>query len=44
MYLTGNRQRGTPRSDGVPGLTQFPIEPEAKYVYKWHANNYGTYW
>ncbi|WP_206915807.1 multicopper oxidase family protein [Alicyclobacillus suci] len=30
--------------DGVPGLTQNPIAPGATYVYKFVANNPGTYW
>lgn len=38
------RQKGTPWSDGVPGLTQWAIQPGQSYTYKWHANDYGTYW
>lgn len=31
-------------TDGVPGLTQLPIQPGAKFVYKWTADHYGSYW
>ena len=35
---------GTPWSDGVPGLTQTPIEPGDSYVYRFKASPSGTYW
>jgi len=34
----------TPWSDGVPGLTQKPIEPGQSYVYKFKAYPPGQYW
>lgn len=39
----GIEQRGTPWSDGVPGLTQELIQPGEQYLYTWTANDYGTY-
>ena len=42
--LTLGRMRGTPWSDGVPGLTQKPIEPGQSYVYRFKAYPPGTYW
>ncbi|WP_367306032.1 multicopper oxidase family protein, partial [Alicyclobacillus acidocaldarius] len=30
--------------DGVPGLTQDPIQPGGSYVYRFVANQAGTYW
>jgi FtsP/CotA-like multicopper oxidase with cupredoxin domain len=33
----------TPWADGVPGLTQRPIQTGATFKYKWHANSYGSY-
>ena len=36
--------QGTPWSDGVPGLTQTPIEPGASYIYRFKAYPPGTYW
>jgi FtsP/CotA-like multicopper oxidase with cupredoxin domain len=46
MMLThesGIEQTNTPWSDGVPGLSQQPIQPGSKFVYRWTANYYGTY-
>jgi FtsP/CotA-like multicopper oxidase with cupredoxin domain len=43
-FSSGNRQQGTPWSDGVPGLTQKPIEPGESYVYRFIASPSGTYW
>jgi FtsP/CotA-like multicopper oxidase with cupredoxin domain len=34
----------TPWSDGVPGLTQKPIEPGQRFVYRFEANPPGQYW
>lgn len=42
--LTLPRQLNTPWSDGVAGLSQKPIEPNAEFLYKWTATEYGTYW
>lgn len=44
IHWHGIEQRGSPWSDGVPGLSQRPIEPGETYIYKWQANTYGTYW
>ena len=33
----------TPWADGVPGLTQRPIQPGASYKYEWYADSYGSY-
>lgn len=33
----------TPWADGVPGLSQRPIQPGDSYVYKWFADQYGSY-
>lgn len=35
---------GTPWSDGVPGVTQRPIEPSGSFVYEFQANEHGSYW
>lgn len=43
MHFHGIDQRGTPWSDGVPGLTQLPIRPGASYSYKWVAAESGAY-
>jgi FtsP/CotA-like multicopper oxidase with cupredoxin domain len=34
---------GTPWSDGVPGLSQKPIPAGGKFLYKWTATQYGSY-
>lgn len=39
-----NRQLNTPWADGVPGLSQRPIPAQGEFLYKWSANEYGTYW
>src|ERR1700753_3115205 len=31
------RQNGTPYSDGVPGLSQYSIQPGTSYQYQWTA-------
>ncbi|RAH50186.1 multicopper oxidase [Aspergillus brunneoviolaceus CBS 621.78] len=43
VHFHGIEQRGTPWSDGVPGLTQELIQPGEQYLYTWTANDYGTY-
>lgn len=35
---------GTPWSDGVPGVTQRPIDPGHTFTYKFQATQYGSYW
>lgn len=44
LHFHGIEQRGTPWSDGVPGLTQKPIQPGHSWTYRWKATQYGTYW
>ncbi len=39
----GIEQLNTPWSDGVPGLSQRPIQPGASYKQKWYAGQYGSY-
>lgn len=39
-----DRQLNTPWSDGVAGLAQKPIPSKKEFLYKWTANEYGTYW
>ena len=41
--LLGIEQLDTPWSDGVPGLSQKPIQPGSQYIYRWKANDYGSY-
>lgn len=35
---------GTPWSDGVPGVTQRPIQPSGSFVYEFQARQQGSYW
>lgn len=44
IHWHGLQQQGTPWADGVPGLSQKPIEPGCTYVYRFSASPYGTYW
>ncbi|SLM39593.1 Multicopper oxidase, type 3 [Lasallia pustulata] len=44
IHWHGLEQLGTPWADGVPGLSQKPIEPGCTYVYRFNASPYGTYW
>ncbi|EPS34528.1 hypothetical protein PDE_09492 [Penicillium oxalicum 114-2] len=44
IHFHGIEQLGTPWSDGVPGLTQKPIQPGRSWTYRWTATQYGTYW
>ncbi|KAF4440591.1 multicopper oxidase [Fusarium austroafricanum] len=43
IHFHGISQRRTPWSDGVPGLTQRQIRPGASYLYRWIAEDPGTY-
>ncbi|PYH45692.1 multicopper oxidase [Aspergillus saccharolyticus JOP 1030-1] len=43
VHFHGIEQKGTPWSDGVPGLTQELIQPGEQYLYTWTATEYGTY-
>lgn len=36
--------KGTPWSDGVPGVTQHPIKPGCSFTYKFTATQYGSFW
>lgn len=44
IHFHGITQGKTPWSDGVPGLSQKPIEPGESFLYKWEADESGTYW
>ncbi|KAE8380596.1 Cupredoxin [Aspergillus bertholletiae] len=43
VHFHGIEQRGTPWSDGVPGLSQRQIAPGDQYLYTWTATDYGAY-
>ena len=43
IHFHGIEQKGTPWSDGVPGLSQAPIESGDSFLYEWNANEFGTY-
>ncbi|OJJ50067.1 hypothetical protein ASPZODRAFT_128673 [Penicilliopsis zonata CBS 506.65] len=43
VHFHGIDQQGTPWSDGVPGLSQTPIQPGCQFIYRWTAFDYGTY-
>ncbi|GKT47435.1 laccase abr2 [Colletotrichum spaethianum] len=43
VHFHGVDQRKTPWSDGVPGLTQGQIRPGASYLYRWKAEQPGTF-
>ncbi|MCJ1286312.1 hypothetical protein MMC26_005657 [Xylographa opegraphella] len=44
VHFHGIEQLGTPWSDGVPGISQKPVQPGGTFVYRWSATQYGTYW
>jgi FtsP/CotA-like multicopper oxidase with cupredoxin domain len=44
IHFHGIEQLGSPWSDGVPGVSQRPIQPGATFIYRWTATQYGTYW
>ncbi|KAJ5723647.1 Multicopper oxidase type 2 [Penicillium malachiteum] len=44
VHFHGIEQKNTPWSDGVPGLTQKPIQSGHSWTYRWKATQYGTYW
>ena len=44
IHFHGIEQLYTPWSDGVPGLSQRLIQPGESFLYRWNANEYGTYW
>ncbi|KAF1935929.1 hypothetical protein EJ02DRAFT_427971 [Clathrospora elynae] len=43
VHAHGIHQTNTPWADGVPGLTQRPIQPGNCFKYSWYANQYGSY-
>ncbi|KAJ8119084.1 hypothetical protein OPT61_g78 [Boeremia exigua] len=43
IHYHGIHQTNTPWADGVPGLTQRPIQPGGSYKYRWHADQAGSY-
>ncbi|KAL4872119.1 laccase-1 [Aspergillus spectabilis] len=44
VHWHGLEMRETPWSDGVPGLSQSPIEPDSTFLYKFKAYPAGTFW
>ncbi|KAH7003157.1 multicopper oxidase-domain-containing protein [Fusarium venenatum] len=44
VHYHGLEMKGTPWSDGVPGVTQHPIKPGSSFTYKFHATQYGSFW
>jgi len=44
IHFHGIAQIGTPWSDGVPGISQRPIQPGQSFLYRWTATDYGSYW
>ncbi|RMJ06711.1 hypothetical protein CDV36_013691 [Fusarium kuroshium] len=44
IHYHGLEMKGTPWSDGVPGVTQLPIEPGCSFTYKFQATQHGSYW
>ncbi|TRM69923.1 Cupredoxin [Schizophyllum amplum] len=43
MHFHGIDQHGTPWSDGVPGISQKPIQPGGNFTYRWNAHQHGLY-
>ncbi|KAJ5925493.1 hypothetical protein N7454_008132 [Penicillium verhagenii] len=44
IHYHGIQQRGTPWSDGVPGVSQRQILPGKQFVSKFTVQQYGSYW
>ncbi|KAM5352708.1 hypothetical protein ACJ41O_005430 [Fusarium nematophilum] len=44
IHYHGIEMKGTPWSDGVPGVTQHAIEPGHSFNYKFEATQHGSYW
>ncbi|KAF8729383.1 multicopper oxidase family, partial [Rhizoctonia solani] len=44
VHWHGIEQHGTPWSDGVPGLAQYPIRPGENFVYNFTLYQSGFYW
>ncbi|KEF63707.1 uncharacterized protein A1O9_01685 [Exophiala aquamarina CBS 119918] len=43
VHFHGIRQLGTPWADGVPGVSQYSIQPGSSYNYQWTAEESGIY-
>ncbi|KAK5090957.1 hypothetical protein LTR05_001135 [Lithohypha guttulata] len=43
IHFHGIQQTGTPWSDGVPGLSQYAVQPGDSYMYRWTADEQGSY-
>ena len=43
IHFHGITQTDTPWSDGVPGVSQDPIQPGDSFLYKWTADEAGVY-
>lgn len=43
IHFHGIRQLGTPWADGVPGVSQYSIQPGSSYNYQWTAEESGIY-
>ncbi|PSN74955.1 hypothetical protein BS50DRAFT_643487 [Corynespora cassiicola Philippines] len=44
LHWHGLRQLGTNDMDGAPGITECPIAPGERKVYRFRATNYGSTW
>ncbi|QRV81435.1 Multicopper oxidase [Ceratobasidium sp. AG-Ba] len=44
IHLNRIEQTGTMWSDGVPGITQYPISVGKSFTYNWTATQMGYYW
>lgn len=43
IHFHGIKQSTTPWSDGVPGVTQSSIQPNASFLYRWKADEAGSF-
>ncbi|KAK7444341.1 hypothetical protein VKT23_015353 [Stygiomarasmius scandens] len=44
IHWHGMFQNGSQYMDGVPGVSQCPIQPGESFTYQFTVNQYGTYW
>ncbi|XP_050335356.1 LOW QUALITY PROTEIN: uncharacterized protein LOC126762561 [Bactrocera neohumeralis] len=44
IHWHGLHQRQTPHMDGVPYITQYPIEPGQAFRYRFEVDHVGTHW
>ncbi|XP_036233665.2 uncharacterized protein Mco4 [Bactrocera oleae] len=44
IHWHGLHQRQTPHMDGVPYITQYPIEPGQAFRYRFEVDHIGTHW